>query len=93
MVDEIEKQAQAGEIDLQVEELEAKNSEGLTFEKDTTAVFDDKEPSVITFECDKVIFKDRVLESQWKFGVPLNFEDYDTLVFSGNGKKYTFKKV
>ncbi|MFV2015511.1 MAG: hypothetical protein ACC656_08805 [Candidatus Heimdallarchaeota archaeon] len=50
-------------------------------------------PQIITFDCDKVIVNDMSLETQWKNGVPLNFEDYDTLIFSGNGKKYTFKKV
>jgi len=47
----------------------------------------------ITFECEKVIVKDHSLETKWTGGVPLNFEDYDTLVFSGNGKTYTYKKV
>ena len=66
-------------------------NEGLTFDKDTIAGL--REPKVITFECDKVVVKDHSLETQWNKGVPLNFEDYDTLVFSGNGKKYTYKKV
>jgi len=63
--------------------------EKLTFDKQIT----DVQPKVITFECDKVIVKDKSLETQWSVGVPLNFEEFDTLVFSGNGKKYTYKKV
>jgi len=51
------------------------------------------QPKTIEFECDKVVVKDRSLETKWGTGVPLNFEEYDTLVFSGNGKKYTYKKV
>jgi len=70
-----------------------KDIEGLVFAKDTLAGFSEKEPKVITFDCDKVIINDKQLESVWPSGVPLNFEDYDTLVFSGNGKKYTYKKV
>ncbi len=54
--------------------------------------FLDDRPKVITFECDKVVVKGKSLETKWTDGVPLNFEDYDTLIFSGNGKKYTFKK-
>ncbi len=65
---------------------EIKKVKGLTFGNDG-------EPKVITFECDKVIVKDHSLETQWNQGVPLNFEEYTTLVFSVNGKKYTYKKV
>lgn len=50
-------------------------------------------PKTLTFECDQVIVKGKSLETKWGDGVPLNFEEYDTLVFSGNGKTYTFKKV
>ena len=46
--------------------------------------------STVTFECDTVIVKDHSLMTQWSDGVPLNFEDYNTLVFSGKGKKYTW---
>lgn len=57
-------------------------------------VFDEKLlPKTITFECDEVIIKGKNLETKWPNGVPLNFEDYDTLVFSGNGKTYTYKKT
>ncbi len=47
---------------------------------------------IITFECDKIIVKGKSLETKWTDGVPLNFEDHDTLIFSGNSKTYTFKK-
>lgn len=53
-------------------------------------IMDDR---TITFDCDKVVVKDKSLETQWGSGVPLNFEDYNRLVFSGNGKKYTYKRI
>ena len=51
------------------------------------------ENSTMTFEANEVIIKGKNIETKWPNGVPLNFEDFDTLVFSGKGKKYTYTKV
>lgn len=59
----------------------------------TSQIIGENNPNTITFECDEVFIKGKNLETKWPNGVPLNFEDYDTLVFSGNGKKYTYKKI
>jgi len=56
-------------------------------------VFDENQPKIITFECDELIIKEKNIETKWPDGLPLNFEKYDTIVFSGNNKKYTYKKV
>lgn len=54
---------------------------------------EDLDDQTITFDCDKVIVKSDTVETQWFKGCALNFEKINNLVFSINGKKYTYKKI
>jgi len=55
--------------------------------------FDYLDHPIINFPCDNVIVKDGTLEIQSSKGGPLNFEKINKLIFSINGKKYTYKKI
>jgi len=51
------------------------------------------QPDTITFEAKEVIIKGNNIESTYPEGLPINFDNTETLVFSINNKKYTYKKV